>query len=98
MEKFEKYMEEFKTYSLEDKKKTALDQLKIIASLTNTMCQELGVKNELIITKDIVEAHENDSSEEDFVEGVVVYTSSIQNSLCDYIDKMTEMLKYKSRE
>ena len=98
MEKFEKYMEEFKTYSLEDKKKTVLDQLKIIASLTNTMCQELGVKNELIITKDIVEAHENTSSEEDFVEGVVVYTSSIQNSLCDYIDKMTEILKYKSRE
>ena len=98
MEKIEDYMEEFKTYPLEDKKKVALEQLKIIASLTNTMCEELGVPNELLITKDIVEAHSKSSSEDDFVEGIVEYASLIQNSLCKFIDKMTDYLKYESRE
>ncbi len=98
MEKIEEYMEEFKTYSLEDKKKVALEQLKLIAGLTNTMCEEIGVKNDLLITKDLVEAHSKSSSEDDFVEGIVVYSSLIQESLGKYIDKMTEILKYKSRE
>ncbi len=96
MEDFNKYMEEFKGNSLEDKRKIALDQLKIIASLTNTMCEELGVNNNLIVTKDIIEAEKN-VSEDDFVEAVVVYASSIQNSLCDFVDKMTDILENNSR-
>ena len=94
MDEFNKYMEEFKKNSLEEKRKISLDQLKIIASLTNTMCNELGVKNDLIITKDVLEAEKN-ISEDDYVEAVVVYTSSIQNSLCDFIDKMSEILEHK---
>ena len=94
MDEFNKYMEEFKKNSLEEKRKISLDQLKIIASLTNTMCNELGVKNDLIITKDVLEAEKN-ISEDDYVEAVVVYTSSIQNSLCDFIDKMSQILEHK---
>lgn len=94
MDEFNNYMTEFKKNSLEEKRKISLDQLKIIASLTNTMCNELGVKNDLIITKDVLEAEKN-ISEDDYVEAVVVYTSSIQNSLCDFIDKMSEILEHK---
>ena len=98
MDNFNEYMEEFKTYSLEKKKKTALEQLKVIASLTNEMCNELGLNNELLITKDILEAHENINSEEKFAEGVVIYASSIQNSLCDFINKFTEVMEKKTGE
>ena len=97
MEDFNKYMEEFKNYSLSDKKKIALEQLKVITSLTNTMCNELGIDNNPIITKDIVEAHENIESEDEFVEGIVVYASSIQNALCDFIDKLTDILENSSK-
>ena len=95
MDDFNNYMKEFKQNSLEEKRKISLDQLKIIAGLTNTMCNELGVKNDLIVTKDIVEAEKNNMNENDYVEAVVVYTSSIQNSLCDFIEKMTEILESK---
>ncbi len=98
MDDMNQYMEEFKTYSLEEKRKVALDQLKIIASLANIMCEKLNVKNEVIITKDILEAHENTDSDDDFVEGIVVYANSIQESLCDFIDKMTTILEDKSKE
>ena len=97
MEDFNKYMEEFKNYSLVDKKKVALEQLKIIVGLTNTLCSELGVNNEPLITKDIIEAHENIESEDDFVEGIVVYTNSIQRSLCDFIDEMTNILEKQGK-
>ena len=95
MDDINNYMKEFKQNSLEEKRKISLDQLKIIAGLTNTMCNELGVKNDLIVTKDIVEAEKNNMNENDYVEAVVVYTSSIQNSLCDFIEKMTEILESK---
>ena len=98
MDDINEYMEEFKTYSLEEKRKVALDQLKLIASLANLMCEKLNVKNEVIITKDILEAHENTDSDDDFVEGIVVYANSIQESLCDFIDKMTTILEDKSKE
>ena len=95
MDDFNNYMNEFKQNSLEEKRKISLDQLKIIASLTNTMCNELGIENDLLVTKDIVEAQGENISEDDYVESVVVYTSSIQNSLCDFVDKMTEILENK---
>ena len=98
MDDINEYMEEFKTYSLEEKRKVALDQLKLIASLANLMCEKLNVKNEVIITKDILEAHENTDSDDDFVEGIVVYANSIQESLCDFIEKMTTILEEKSKE
>ena len=98
MDDINEYMEEFKTYSLEEKRKVALDQLKLIASLANLMCEKLNVKNEVIITKDILEAYENTDSDDDFVEGIVVYANSIQESLCDFIEKMTTILEDKSKE
>ena len=98
MEDFNEYMNEFKEYSLEDKRKTAIDQLKVIASLTNTMCNELNIKNELIVTKDAIEGYKENTTEDDFVEAIVVYASSIQKSLCDFVDKMTDILEKKSRE
>ena len=98
MDDINEYMEEFKTYSLEEKRKVALDQLKLIASLANLMCEKLNVKNEVIITKDILEAYENTDSDDDFVEGIVVYANSIQESLCDFIEKMTTILEEKSKE
>ena len=98
MDELETYMQEYKTKTLEEKKSIALEQLKLLASLTNKMCEEVGIENELFITKDIVEALDKNCSEEDFVEAVVVFASSIQNSLCDFTDKFTEILEEKSRE
>ena len=95
MEDFNEYMKEYKTYSLEDKRKVALDQLKILASLTNKMCEELGVENDLNVTKDIVEAQKENASEEDILEGIVVYTSLIQTALCTFVDKFTDILEKK---
>ncbi len=96
MKEFNEYMEEFKKYDLNEKKEISLEQLKAIASLTNTMCTELGKENDFIITKDILEGQAQNSSEEDYVEAVVVYSSSIQESLCALAERITEILKENS--
>lgn len=96
MNKFNRYMDEFKSYSLEDKKKVVLDQLKLLNSLTNEMCSELGITSDLLINSDVVVAHNNLKSEENFVEGIVVYVSSIQNQLCDFINEFSNIIENKS--
>ena len=35
-------------------------------------------------------------SDDDFVEGIVVYASSIQKSLCKFTEKLTEILEKNS--
>lgn len=62
------------------------------------MYEELGIKNEIIVTKDSLEAEAINTTEDDFIEGIIVYASSIQNSLCDFIDKMTNILEKQSGE
>ena len=59
-----------------------LEQLKLIAILVNKMCEELEIKKDIIITQNLVEA-------------VIVYVSSIQNSLCDFANKFTKILEEK---
>ena len=93
MNNFNEYMEDFKLKSIEEKRTIALEQLKLLASLTNEICEKTNIKNAPIITKDILEAENDKSNDEDFVEAVVVYASSIQESLCDYIDNMTKILE-----
>ena len=98
MENFNEYMEDFRSKSIEEKRRVALEQLKLLVSLTNEMCEKTNIKNTPIITKDILEAEKDNSNEDDFVEAVVVYTSSIQESLCDYIDKVTKDLENNKEE
>lgn len=97
-EDINEYMEMFRNYSLKEKREIALEQLSLLADLTHQMCVEVGADNELLVTKDIQEAQENLASEDDFVEGVVVYASSIQNSLGDFIDVMTGILRKAAKE
>ena len=95
MNDFNKYMEEFKTNSIQEKKEIALEQLKMINILATNMRENIGAKSEIIIEKNNVEKLDGNCSEDDFVEAVVVYASSIQNSLCDFSDELTGILESK---
>ena len=95
MNDFNKYMEDFKTNSIQEKKEIALEQLKMINILATNMRENIGAKSEIIIEKNNVEKLDGNCSEDDFVEAVVVYASSIQNSLCDFSDELTRILESK---
>ena len=91
-ENFKEYMEYFKNQPLKEKQSIILDQLKILTSFSNSMCKELDLKNEILVDKEVLDVNKREYTEDDFAEAVVVYINSIQNSICDYVDGITEML------
>ncbi len=91
-EDFNEYMTFFKGQPLKEKQSIILEQLKMLAGLTNTMCKELNVDNEILLSKELVELNSDGYSEEDFAEALIIYINSIQNSLCDFSDKLSDIV------
>ena len=92
-ENFDEYMEYYKKLPLTQKKEIALSQLKVLATLTNKMCQELNVENEIIINKELLDVNKENPTEDDYFEAIIVYINSIQNSLCDFDLKLTKIME-----
>lgn len=90
-EDFNEYMIYFKGLPLKEKQGIIIDQLKMLTSLTNKMCEEIGTKNEMIITNDINDVNKDNYSEDDFAEAVITLVNSIQNSICDFSLKLQEI-------
>ena len=81
---FDEYMENFKKLSLDEKQSIAIDQLKLLVSMTQEMCEVADVKSEMIVNRELIDTNHENYTQDDFVEAVVVYINSIQNLLCDY--------------
>lgn len=92
-ETFEEYMEYFKGLTLREKQGVVLDQLKLLASSSSVICKEIGSDNEVLFNKELLDMNKESYTEDDFAEAVVVLVSSIQNSICDFHLKFTEILE-----
>lgn len=90
-ENFEEYIEFFKTQSLREKQDIIIEQLKMLSIFTNNMCKELNVNNELLLSRELVDLNKENYTEDDFAEAIIVYINSIQNSLCDFSDRLSDI-------
>lgn len=90
---FDEYIEFFKKQPLKEKQDIIMEQLKMIASLANKMCNEINAKNEIIMNKELLDMKKDDYTEDDFAEAVIVLVNSIQNSLCDFDLKLTDIME-----
>lgn len=90
-EDFNEYMIYFKGLPLKEKQGIVIDQLKMLTTLTNKMCKELNVPNEMLITKDVSNILKENYTQDDFAEAVITLVNSIQNSICDFDLKLTEI-------
>lgn len=88
---FEEYMKFFKEQDLQNKQSIIIDQLKMLATLSNTMCRELNVDNNLILNKELLDIKQKDYTEDDFAEAAITLICSIQNSLCDFDQKLSDI-------
>ena len=94
-ENFEEYMTDFRKKALKEKQSIIFEQLKYISSMTNTFCNELNIDNEPLLTKDVLKINNDDYSEDDFANALIVLINSIQESVCDYVlgvDKLIDPL------
>ncbi len=90
-ENFEEYMEFFKSQPLKEKQSIIIDQLKMLSALTNTMCKELNISNEILINRELIDLKNSNYTEDDFAEAIIVYINSIQNSLCDFSNHLSDI-------
>ena len=91
MDNFDEYIKKYKELSLKDKQKIIIDELKVLSSFTNKMCNEIGAKNDLLLNKEQSDLNNDNYTEDDFSEAVIVYISSIKDSLCVFSDKLTDI-------
>lgn len=88
---FEEYMQFFKEQDLKNKQSIIIEQLKMLATLSNTMCKELNVDNELILNKELFDLKQQKYTEDDFAESAITLICYIQNSLCDFDQKLSDI-------
>ncbi len=93
IEDFDEYMKYFKNLKLDDKKELVIKQLKTLAGFTNSLCEEIGVENDLIINKELLDVEKDSYSEEDFTEAIIVLINSIQNSICDFHTRFCDLIE-----
>ena len=90
-ENFNDYMEFFKQQTLKEKQSIIFDQMKTLASFTNSLCDELGVISELIINKELLDLNKENYTEDDFAEAIIVLVNSIQNSIGDLTEFLSNL-------
>lgn len=94
------YMKYFKELTLKEKQSIIYEQLRTLMGLTNSLCKELNIENELLLYKELVDLKNSNYTADDFAEAIIVLINSIQNSICDYangvsilLDKINETTK-----
>ena len=92
LENFDEYIKRFKEYPLKEKQSIIIEQLQMLSSLTNNLCTEIRAKNDVLINRELVDVKKDSYTEDDFAEAVIVYLNSIQNSICDYVNGITDIL------
>lgn len=91
-ENINEYMAFFKEQTLKEKQNIVYSQLELLAGVTNTLCKELNIPNEPILNKEILDLKKDNYTEDDFAEAIIVLINSIQNSICDYANGITNLL------
>lgn len=91
-ENIDEYMIFFKKQGLKEKQSIIYEQLQILARFTNDLCKNINVSNELILNKEILDLKKESYTEDDFTEAIIILINSIQNSICDYSNGITNLL------
>ena len=90
---FDNYIENIKNKSLEEKQKLLFKQLTSIASLTNTMCRTIGIESHLLVNDELLNIMKSDYTEDEYITALMALSSSIQESLCDFDDKISDIIE-----
>ena len=92
-ENFEEYMKFFKEQSLREKQSIIFEQLQMLTGFTNDLCSNLNIPNEVLVNRELLDIKKDDYTEDDFAEAVIVLINSIQNSICDYTNGISNLFE-----
>lgn len=92
IEDINEYMIFFKQQTLKEKQSIVYEQLQLLTGFTNSLCQELNIPNKPILNREILDLKKDNYTEDDFAEAIIVLINSIQNSICDYSNGISDLL------
>lgn len=91
-ENINEYMVFFKEQTLKEKQSIIYEQLQMLTAFSNNLCKELNIQNEPILNRELLDLKQKEYTEDDFVEAIIVLINSIQNSICDYSNGISDLL------
>ena len=91
MDNLDEYIKYFKSLDLKTKQKIIIDELKALTITTNKMCNELEIKNDILLNKELVDVNKYKYTEDDFSEAIITYICSIKNSISDFIIELSKI-------
>lgn len=89
---FEEYMTEFNAKDLKEKQEIIYTQLKLLAAYSNAMCKNLNIKNEILLSKDLLDMKNKNYTEDEFANTMIVLINSVQESINDFTIGLSNIL------
>ena len=89
-EDFNDYIEQYKKLKLKDKQKIIINLLKEDIMVRHKLITEQEDEDDevkMLYNREILDVNDDDYSEEDFSEAVIVYLYSIRELIAEYIEK-----------
>ena len=83
--KFENYMNEFKKQTTTDKQKEIIKSYKELIAVLDVICAVNGIKLEYLKSREINDLDSGLVSEDDFLEGSIVYIENIKNIVSQFM-------------
>ena len=78
---FTEYMEEFVKLNIEQKNNEIIEKQKVILAFLLKYASDHGIQFEFLKSKEIIDIEDNNGTNEDYLEAMMVYTQNIEEIL-----------------
>lgn len=89
--KFDLFMREFKKQSPTDKKMEIINSLKELIEVLDMVCQMQGINVEYVKSLEINDLNTDYVSEDDFLEGCLVYIENVKNIISQFLIEKSDI-------
>ena len=91
-ESFDDYMKSFKELSLREKQDIIVEELQIFMDVADKMCKAINIPNEILLNRELIDIKKENYTEDDFAEALLVYITSIRESVFNYVEGVSAKL------
>lgn len=91
-ESFNKYVNSYKKLPLQKKKEMVNEEVKKLIAFIEKANADIGIKDQTLFNKEILDLNTDNISDEDFTEAMFVYIHTIQELVGAYFNKVSEVL------
>lgn len=91
-EKFNEYVELFKQFPINEKKKRTHNEIKKLVAFVEKAKQDLNIESNLLYNKELKDLNNDEISDDDFVEAIFVYTHMLEESIGAYFNAVSQYL------